>query len=288
MNVNRQRTVQRTLTPVPLREGAGVVIRRSIGASTLRHLDPFLLLDYFDSEDPRDYIAGFPDHPHRGFVTVTYMLAGRMLHQDSLGNRGELAAGSVQWMKAASGVIHSEMPQQEQGRLRGFQLWLNLPAREKMSPPAYQEFGAAQIPTVVEDGVAAKVLCGQYAGASGPIADTHTRALYLDVRLRPGAEITVPIATPANGFVYVYEGQALIERDPVPAHTLAVLAEGDVFRAVAGSAGGAFILVAAEPIGEPIVQYGPFVMNSREEIEQALDDYRRGTLVRAAGPASGP
>ncbi len=264
-------------------EGAGVTVHRTIGTPALRHLDPFLMLDHFSSDDPDDYIAGFPDHPHRGFVTLTYMLDCHMEHRDSMGNRGDLRAGGAQWMKAASGVIHSEMPRQSNGLMRGFQLWINLPASEKMSAPAYQEFS----PEVRAEGITVRILAGEYAGVRGAIDDPHTDTRYFDIRLDPGVHITMPLPATHAGFAYVFEGSAQIAGQALPRHGLGVLAEGDTLEIAAGDAGARLILVAGRPLGEPIVQYGPFVMNTREEIEQAFTDYRDGTLARHKGTMQG-
>lgn len=261
-------------------DGAGVSLRRSIGTPALRNLDPFLMLDHFGSENPDDYLAGFPDHPHRGFITFTTMLDGHMEHRDSLGNRGDLKAGGAQWMKAASGVIHSEMPRQVDGLMRGFQLWINLPAAEKMSDPAYQEFSPEAIPEVEANGARVRVLAGEHAGVRGAVSDPNTDVLYLDVALSAGAAFERTLADERNAFVYLYEGDGSVAGQPLAAHHLAVLGQGDGFSLVAGSAGARFILVAGRPIGEPIVQHGPFVMNTRAEIEQAFADYRDGRLVR--------
>lgn len=263
-------------------EGAGVTIYRSIGTPALRQLDPFLMLDQFGSDNPDDYIAGFPDHPHRGFITVTYMLDGHMQHQDSMGNRGDLRSGGVQWMKAASGVIHSEMPQQEEGLMRGFQLWLNLPAQEKMSDPEYQEFAAERIPQVETLDSRVKVISGQYHEVRGPVDDPHTDVLYLDVELAPETTFRHTLNTQANAFIYLFEGSAKLADKAVPVHHLLVLSEGDTVEISAADEHARFILVAGNPIAEPIVHYGPFVMNTREEIMQAVDDYNRGQLVRSA------
>jgi len=273
------RGIRQRIGAMQVSEGAGVTVHRSIGLPALRHLDPFLMLDQMGSDDPDDYIAGFPDHPHRGFVTLTYMLEGHMRHRDSMGNEGDLRAGGAQWMKAASGVIHSEMPQQSQGRMRGFQLWINLPASEKMAAPAYQEIAALDIPTVTKDGQTVRVLMGEHAGRQGPIDDPHTQVQYLDVALEPNRTFEGRLDPAMNGFVYVFEGEARIADTPLPAHQFAVLGNGDGVSIAAGPAGTRFILVAGRPIGEPIVQYGPFVMNTREEIERAFADYRDGRLV---------
>jgi redox-sensitive bicupin YhaK (pirin superfamily) len=261
-------------------EGAGVTVHRTIGTPALRHLDPFLMLDHFGSDNPSEYIAGFPDHPHRGFVTLTYMLDGHMLHQDSMGNRGDLRPGGAQWMKAASGVIHSEMPQQSDGLMRGFQLWINLPASEKMSDPGYQEFPPDAIPEVRTDGARVRVLSGEYGGRTGPISDPLTHVQYLDVHLEAQRTFTHALDPAMSAFVNVFEGDATMGDAPLPKHTLAILGAGDTVEITAGAAGARFILVAGHPLGEPIVQYGPFVMRTREEIEQALADYRDGRLVQ--------
>ena len=274
------RNVERLVHAQAITEGAGVTVHRTIGTPTLRNLDPFLMLDHFGSDNPDEYIAGFPDHPHRGFITLTYMLDGHMLHQDSMGNRGDLKSGGAQWMKAASGVIHSEIPQQSAGLMRGFQLWINLPASEKMSAPAYQEFSPEAILAFSGEGVGVKVLCGQYSDITGPIQDPHTDVEYLDVTLEAARTFTHALAGDRHAFIYVFEGEATIEDYGLPCHTLAVLGPGDKVRVHASGAGARFILVSGRPIGETIEQYGPFVMNSRTEIEQALADYRDGRLVQ--------
>jgi len=279
----KTRQVSQLIQAAAISEGAGVTVHRTLGTAARRHLDPFLMLDHFGSDDPDEYIAGFPDHPHRGFITLTYMLDGHMLHQDSMGNKGDLRAGGAQWMKAASGVIHSEMPQQSDGLMRGFQLWINLPAAEKMSAPAYQEFSAATIPEVKEGGAQVKILSGEFGGQTGPIKDPHTYVLYLDVNLDPQCTFAHAIAADMNAFVYVFEGNAAIGDTLLPQHALAILGDGEEAEGVeitAGTKGARFILVAGQPINQPIVQYGPFVMTTREEIEQAMRDYRDGRLVR--------
>ena len=270
------RSISQIIQTTPVTEGAGVTVHRSIGTPALRNLDPFLMLDHFSSNDPDDYIAGFPSHPHRGFITFTVMLDGHMKHQDSMGNQGDLRPGGAQWMKAASGVIHSEMPKQVDGLMRGFQLWINLPAAEKMSDPAYQEFAPEDIPEVHGDAITVRVLAGEYNGVRGAVNDPHTDVLYLDVALQPGAAFHRVLPDGHTAFVYVYEGGL----NDLPAHGLAVLGRGDEVQLVAGGGGARFILVAGKPIGEPIVQHGPFVMNTREEIEQAFRDYQSGKLVQ--------
>ena len=274
-----QRTVNKRIVAMPVSEGAGVLVHRTIGTHALRHLDPFLMLDHFSNNDPKDYIAGFPDHPHRGFNTFTYMLDGHMLHQDSMGNRGDLRAGGAQWMKAASGIIHSEMPQQSDGLMRGFQLWINLPSAEKMSDPAYQEFPPESFPTADIDGGKVKVIMGHYGDMHSPITDPNTDVEYLDVSLEPEKDFKHDIDAALTTFLYVFEGEATIAGTTVETHNLAVLGEGDSIEIRAGINGARFILVAGRPLHESIVQYGPFVMSTREEIEQALDDFRSGKLV---------
>lgn len=281
------RTIRQLVPAFEVTEGAGVTVHRSIGTPALKNLDPFLMLDHFGSDDPDEYIAGFPEHPHRGFITFTYMLDGHMEHRDSMGNRGDLKAGGAQWMKAASGVIHSEMPQQTDGLMRGFQLWINLPARDKLSEPAYQEFSAAAIPEVARGGARVRVLAGEFGGTRGVIDDPATDVLYLDVALAAGASFSLPLDDTRNGFVYVFEGSARLGGETLARHTLAVLGKGDQVEVEAGEAGSRFILVAGRPLGEPVVQYGPFVMNTREEIEQAFADYRDGRLVRARAAMTG-
>lgn len=274
------RHVTQIIQAVPVSEGAGVTVHRTIGTPARRHLDPFLMLDHFGSDNPDEYIAGFPEHPHRGFITLTYMLDGHMLHQDSMGNRGDLRSGGAQWMKAASGVIHSEMPQQTQGLMRGFQLWINLPGGEKMSDPAYQEFSPEAIPVVDDDGRRVRLLCGTYDDRSGPIQDPHTHTQYLDVSLDADRSFSHALDSAMTGFIYVFEGDATLAGTALPQHTLAVLGPGEELEVSAGEHGARFILVAGQPIKEPIVQYGPFVMNTREEIERAFADYRDNRLVQ--------
>jgi quercetin 2,3-dioxygenase len=288
------RTLAHVIESVPTSDGAGVKLRRSLGSQRGLHVDPFLMLDEFYSDNPDDYLAGFPSHPHRGFETVTYMLDGHMRHEDHLGNRGDLGPGDVQWMTAARGIIHSEMPQQSEGRMRGFQLWLNLPSQEKMKPAAYKDIPARDIPLVsLPLGGEVRVIAGALgAGAAavhGPINGggivLATDPTYLDVRLPAGAEFSAPVATGHNAFIYTYEGNARIgAADPKPLGNRAagVLSDGDEVRVRAGTEGVRFLFLAAKPLREPVVQYGPFVMNTREEIEQALADYRAGRLASAA------
>jgi len=289
------RTLQHVIPSMPTSDGAGVKLRRSIGAQRGLYLDPFLMLDEFGTDNPGDYIAGFPAHPHRGFETVTYMLDGRMQHRDHLGNVGDLGPGGVQWMTAGRGVIHSEMPLQESGRMRGFQLWINLPAREKMKPAWYRDIPASEIPAHgLPGGGTVKVIAGttQVGDATviGPInpptATLPTDPLYLDLVLPAGARFEQAIGSTHTAFVYAYEGQVMIgdgaAAKALPTQAAGVLTPGDTVRVTARPNGARAVLIAGLPIREPIVQYGPFVMNTREEIEQAIRDYNDGTLAKVA------
>ncbi|MGD0960176.1 MAG: pirin family protein [Methylomonas sp.] len=282
------RTLEQVILSVPTSDGGGVKLRRSLGQTQTLRVDPFLLLDEFSSANADDYIAGFPDHPHRGFETVTYILDGHMLHQDHLGNKGDLRSGGVQWMTAGRGIIHSEMPQQESGRMRGFQLWINLPAKEKMKPAGYQDVQPEQIPVhKLAGGGEVKVIAGaaEIAGETilGPIQGISAQALFLDVRLPAGGRFELAMITDQNAVVYPYEGEVAIgpaaNGRSLEAQAAGVLSGGDRIEIHAGAQAAAFLLLAARPLGEPIVQYGPFVMNTREEIEQALADYKNGRLV---------
>ena len=275
------RRIKQIISAHAVPEGAGVTVHRSLGTPALRNLDPFLMLDHFATDKPEEYIAGFPDHPHRGFVTLTYMIDGHMLHQDSMGNRGDLRSGGIQWMKAASGVIHSEMPQQTNGVMRGFQLWINLPAKEKMTDPAYQDHPDADMPKVGHDGVRVKIISGEYAERRGPIDDPNTHLTYFDIALDAGKSFQHSLPASMSVFAYIYDGSVVIDGTNVATHHLVVLGDGDAIEIAAGAKGAKLILVAGEPIGEPVVQYGPFVMNTPEEIHQAFDDYKAGRLVRA-------
>ena len=275
------RSVSRVMPSHATRDGAGVNIRRVSG---IDELDPFLLLDEFGSDDPDDYIAGFPEHPHRGFETVTYMLDGCMEHRDSVGNHGRLGPGDVQWMTAGRGILHSEMPLQENGLMRGFQLWINLPASAKLVPPRYQEFAAAAIPAVVYGGVHVKVIAGAHRQTAGAVQGVVTDPVYLDVTLEPGAVFEQPLADTHTALLYLYEGTASVGSadvgTPLATSNAAVLGEsGTVAVEGTGEAPARFLLLAGRPLREPVVQHGPFVMNTREEIEQALDDYRNGRLA---------
>ena len=292
MNANRTtRRLQGIIEAAATSDGAGVKLRRSLGQSQFARLDPFLMLDEFSSFDANDYIAGFPAHPHRGFETVTYLIDGHMLHEDHLGNRGDLKSGAVQWMTAGRGIIHSEMPQQEHGRMRGFQLWINLPAREKMKAASYRDIDPAEIPDVVLPGGGhAKVIAGTLQlddrAVPGPIQGLSTEPLYLDVQLPAGGTFAQPLPSGHNAFIYVFEGNGQVGADDmaraVATHTAGLLTDGDQVEVRAGTEGVRFLLIAGRPLGEPVVQHGPFVMNTRAEIEQAISDYHSGALTRPA------
>jgi len=275
------RTIQHISTGRPTSDGAGVKLTRVL--SPEHQLDPFLLLDEFNSDQAADYIGGFPSHPHRGFETVTYMLDGEMLHEDHLGNQGRLTPGSVQWMTAARGIIHSEMPQQIEGRMRGFQLWINLPAAEKMKDPSYQDIAPETIPQAVITGGWIKVIAGQLAlGAepiSGVVQGVSTDPLYLDVQLEPGARISLPVSSGHTACAYVFEGAAQIGEQALARGQLAVLSDGDSIDIAATDSTTRLLLLAAKPLREPVVHYGPFVMTTTQEIEQAVQDYRAGRLT---------
>lgn len=283
------RELLRRVPSHPTSDGAGVKLRRSLGARPDLRLDPLLMLDEFYSDDPRDYLAGFPPHPHRGFETVTYMLDGHMRHEDHLGNQGDLGPGGVQWMTAGRGIIHSEMPQQTEGRMRGFQLWINLPAAEKMQPARYRDIQADAITELTTEQGRIRVLAGRLALAgeevSGPVngeaGAMSTDPLYLDIRLAADEVLELPLPSSHNVFLYGFEGEVRIGEagDRLAAQEGAILGEGEGLRLRAGAEGAALLLIAALPIGEPVAQYGPFVMNTREELEQALADYRDGRLA---------
>jgi redox-sensitive bicupin YhaK (pirin superfamily) len=262
-------------------DGAGVKLKRIINQQHHSLFDPFLLLDEFGSDKAGDYIAGFPSHPHRGFETVTYMLAGAMLHRDHLGNEGHLRAGDVQWMSAARGIIHSEMPEQENGLLHGFQLWLNLPAAEKMNEPHYQDFPAADIPVIeLANNSFIKLVAGNYANKSGIVKGVTTQPLYLDVVLTANQTVLIPISEAHTVLVYVYQGELVIDNKTIIAGQLAQLINGDSIELSSQDNNSRCLVLAALPLNEPIVQAGPFVMNTQQEIEQAFSDYRRGVLTK--------
>ena len=276
------RKIQQVIPGMPASDGAGVKLIRSLGSANHLRADPFLMLDAFSSENPDDYVAGFPSHPHRGFETVTYLLDGHMLHEDHLGNRGNLKSGGVQWMTAGRGIIHSEMPQQENGRMRGFQLWINLPAKEKMKAAGYRDIQAEEIPAVEIDGGQVKVIAGNFRGTSAPVDGGSTAPFYWDISLSPGGKFENEIPQSHVVYVYPFEGSVEIEDRVLKTHQGGVLGSGDTVSVKAGKDGARFLVLAAKPIKEPVVQYGPFVMNTREEIEQAIRDYQSGELTKAA------
>jgi len=274
------RDIVRRVAGIETSDGAGVRLKRSLGGPHLGELDPFLLLDEFRSDKADDYLAGFPDHPHRGFETVTYMLAGHMRHRDSVGNEGNLVPGSVQWMTAGRGIIHSEMPQQENGLMWGFQLWVNLPAADKMSAPRYQDIPPERIPEVIiGNGTTVRVIAGSFAGLSGPVEGIATAPLYLDVTLPEGASLEIPIPAQHQGFVYPFEGSGRISGASLDTGTLGVLGEGKGIGASAGADGYRFLVVTGTPIGEPVARHGPFVMNTKAEIYRAVMDFQNGNFV---------
>ena len=270
------REVVKVVRGMPTSDGAGVKLRRVIGQPGLSELDPFLMLDEFGTDAAADYIAGFPEHPHRGFETVTYMLDGRMRHRDNHGHEGVLVPGSVQWMTAGRGIVHSEMPEQQEGRMRGFQLWLNLPARDKMTEPKYQEFGPDRIPIAAPaPGVSVKVIAGEVGAVKGPIEQPATDPTYLDVALNVGAQYSHVLPEQHSAFMYVFEGAVRVGDSVINAGQLAVLGEGAEIR-LSGEKESRAILVAGRPLKEPVARYGPFVMNSREQLIQAVEDFQNG------------
>jgi redox-sensitive bicupin YhaK (pirin superfamily) len=279
--MNTKSKPTRLIPAMAVSEGAGVTVYRTIGTPALRHYDPFMMLDYFSSDNPDDYIAGFPSHPHRGFSTFTYMIDGHMEHKDSMGNTGNLGSGAAQLMKAASGVIHSEMPKQANGLMRGFQLWINLPAANKMDTPEYQEYESAAFPVIETPEYRLKLLIGQFGGASAPIVDDTTDVSYFDVRMKAGECFGHELPAENNGFLYIFEGDGRFNGQIASRNTLiAVGTDAHAFEFVAGEQGARFIVISGKPINEPIVQYGPFVMNTRDEIDQALRDFQSNHFVR--------
>jgi len=282
--VTQPRTIERIVAGVPTSDGAGVKLTRVLTQNLQQRLDPFLMLDNFRSDDPGDYLAGFPDHPHRGFETVTYMIAGRMRHRDSAGNEGLLQNGGVQWMTAGRGVIHSEMPEQENGVMEGFQLWLNLPARRKMIPAWYRDIPRSEIPEYATDeDVVVRVIAGTSNGVAGAMTREDTEPLYLDIELPADSLFSTVLPATHNAFVYVYRGELTIGGTLLGESRMAILANSPQADGVVLIASGPAkaILVAGKPLGEAIVQHGPFVMNTRDEIFQAIKDYNEGHLAEA-------
>lgn len=279
-----KRAIRRVVRAIDSSDGAGVRLKRSVGQSQAVRIDPFLMLDAFSSDKADDYIAGFPAHPHRGFETVTYMLDGRMLHRDHMGNEGLLRSGGVQWMTAGRGVIHEEMPQQEEGLMRGFQLWVNLPSDEKLKPAAYQNIEPEEVVEAEDDqGNRIRLVAGSltFNGQSlqGPVSGISRKPLFVDLLLAPGGQIELPVAQELNAFIYLFEGEAYLNGDALALNAASELSEGSLVSLTAGDQGARMLLIAGKPIGEPIVQYGPFVMNTSAEIEQAMRDYRDGNFV---------
>jgi len=271
------RKATQLVTGMETSDGAGVALTRVIGSPLLDYLDPFLMLDEFGSEDGADYIAGFPDHPHRGIETVTYMLDGIMRHGDNKGNGGQLLPGGAQWMTAGRGIVHSEMPEQKEGLMRGFQLWVNLPAADKMCEPRYQNFTPEDVPEVTQDnGTRVRIVAGSLDGIEGAVRGIAANPTYLDVKMPANATFNYDLAIDHTAFLYVFEGEVSVEGKQIDLSTLAVLEDGDSLAVKTGDAEGRFILVAGAPLNEPVARYGPFVMNTREEIQQAFEDYRAG------------
>jgi len=297
------RTVERVITPQPVIEGAGVRLKRSIATPTLDYVDPFLLFDHFGSDDPDDYLAGFPWHPHRGIETITYVLAGTVAHGDSLGNSGALGAGDVQWMTAGRGIMHQEMPQGDaQGRMHGFQLWANLPSSLKMTAPRYQDVPSKEIPVITDDdGVSVRVICGEFWGQRGPVDGIAADPRYLDVWVPPGRRKTLPVELSRQAFAYVFEGagnfrdasapvgvltekgspdEEILVREETGNRSLVLFDRGDEVTVQAGAEGIRFLLVSGKPIEEPVAWYGPIVMNTREELRQAITELNDGTFIK--------
>lgn len=277
------RSIKRVIPAIDSQDGAGVKLKRSLGHRQNLRIDPFLMLDMFSSDNPDDYIAGFPPHPHRGFETVTYMLDGKMLHRDHMGNEGLLKSGGVQWMTAGRGVIHEERPQQESGLMRGFQLWVNLPAAEKMKPAAYQNIEPEEVVEIVEPKVQMRLVAGQLTREgklyTGPVGGISTQPVFIDIAMEPNASLDLPLDKGLHGFVYLFEGAVNLNEQLIPFESAAELSDGDRLVLKTLDSAARLLLIAAKPLGEPIAQYGPFVMNTMDEIEQALSDYRQGILT---------
>ena len=272
-----ERKIVRTVSAIPTSDGAGVNLKRSIGTAMLDYLGPFLLLDNIESDEAADYIGGFPEHPHRGFETVTYMVEGRMRHRDSMGSEGLLESGGAQWMTAGRGVVHSEMPEQEEGRLHGFQLWVNLPAARKMIPARYQDIQPDAIPEIELEHGKVRLLAGEYGGASGPINGIDIEPVFLDVEVKGGSVPTISVPEDHTAFVYVFAGEVAIADQTITANTLAVLSEGKIINP---SGNGRALIVAGAPIGETIARHGPFVMNTEQELRQAFHDFQTGNFLK--------
>ncbi len=286
MNIQPRKVIQ-IIKPQTVMEGAGVRLKRSIATATLDHLDPFLLFDHFGTDNPDDYIKGFPMHPHRGIETVTYMINGHVNHKDSIGNSGSIGSGDIQWMTAGGGIMHEEMPQPAQEEMIGFQLWVNLPARLKMTKPRYQGILSNQIPEVTrEDGVKIRVIAGEVDGVRGAISEIFADPAYLDVSIPAEGSFSHPVEKEHTAFAYVFEGRGFFETDKnaqqssISQPGLVVLGDGDYIQAGTANEPVRFLLISGKPLNEPIARYGPFVMNTQEEIQQALKDLKNGTFVR--------
>ncbi len=280
-SVVRARVARQVVPAQPTVDGAGVRLHRALGHRGLPLLDPFLLVDEFKSDDPQDYLAGFPQHPHRGFETVTYMLDGAMEHRDSVGNSGRLRPGSAQWMTAGHGIVHSEMPKQERGLMWGYQLWVNLPAARKLIPPRYQDLGPERIPEVQrEHGARLRVIAGRVAEATGPVTGIDVDPLFLDVRLQRGAELRQRVPAEHTSFLLTIEGAVRVGSTEVPSGSVAVLTDGELVQVSGTEGGGRCLLLAARPLREPVARAGPFVMNTEAELRQAWEDYRSGRLTQ--------
>ncbi len=275
---NSERTVSRMAKGMPTQDGAGVSLSRIIGSPYMQRVDPFLMLDEFKSDDPDDYIAGFPSHPHRGFETVTYLIEGSVRHRDHMGNEGYLGPGSIQWMTAGRGIIHEEMPQQENGMLWGFQLWVNLPAKDKMCDPRYQDIQPEDIPETSFDHGVVRVLAGELNGKTGPVSGVATQPRFFDVRWEEGGEFHHELPEAHTGFIYAYKGTMTVGKQTISEGEVAILSAGDSVRISAEENSGC-LLVAGQPLNEPVAQYGPFVMNTVEEIETAIRDFQAGRLT---------
>ena len=282
----QHRKISRIIEPRPVTEGAGVKLIRSIATSELDHVDPFLLFDHFGSKDPADYIKGFPMHPHRGIETVTYMISGHVNHKDSIGNSGCITDGDVQWMTSGGGIMHEEMPQPHEDEMIGFQLWVNLPARLKMTRPRYQNITSDQIPEVQrEDGVKIRVIAGEVDGVRGPVKEIVAEPTYLDISIPPGNTFLQRVKSGHAAFAYIFEGAGFFEAEkpqtdtPIAGPRMVVFGNGDQVSARSSDQGMRFLLVSGKPLNEPIARYGPFVMNTQQEIEQALEDLRKGKFI---------
>jgi redox-sensitive bicupin YhaK (pirin superfamily) len=287
-NAMTERGLEDVVTPIAVSDGAGVRLKRSIATERLDHLDPFFLFDHFGSENPKDYLAGFPMHPHRGIETITYMLDGSVAHRDSMGNSGVIGAGDVQWMTAGSGILHEEMPRAGPRRLDGFQVWVNLPAKLKMTKPRYQDVPAGRIPEVARpDGSRIRVVAGEVDGVTGAVREIFAGPTYLDVALPAGGTFEQPVPRGHTALLYVFQGEVTVGgagpargSPAVRAPQLAILKDGDVVRAHAGAAPARFLLLSAQPLREPYARWGPFVMNTRDEVAQALQELRDGTFIK--------